>query len=237
MYSIHTYIHHTQKSTKNEIFTKCVNRSIVIYMKIHFACSTSELEVYGKNYIDICNLVRGVGHTITRDWIDNAVATLGDYKKGKIKIDRVEIYNKAVESILASDVVIIEGTVSSFSIGHQMTLALSKNKPTLVLFYNDGSDKKNKLQNSFINGIKSPLLTIARYSSKEDIQRTLTSFLSQSTSPTVKFNIVLSREIENYLDWASFYYKMNKSEFIRDIIAKHMSKDDFNYQKYINPQE
>lgn len=206
-------------------------------MKVHFACSTSELGIYGKNYIDICNLIRDAGHTITRDWIDNAVATLDDYKKGKIKIDRVEIYNKAVESILASNAVVIEGTVSSFSIGHQMTLALSKNKPTLVLIYNDGSDKKNKLQNSFINGIKSPLLTIARYSSKEDIKRNLTSFLSKSSSPSVKFNIVLSKEIENYLDWASFYYKVNKSEFIRDIIANHMSKNDSHYQKYINPRE
>jgi len=206
-------------------------------MKIHFACSTFELEIYGKNYVDICSLIKDAGHTIARDWIDNAVATLEDYKKGKIKIDRVEIYNKAVESILASDVVIIEGTVSSFSIGHQMTLALNKNKPTLVLIYNDGSDKKNKLQNSFINGIKSPFLTIAKYSSKEDIKRILARFLNQSTSHTVKFNIVLSKEIENYLDWASFYYKINKSEFIRDMLTKHINENDLNYQKYIKSEE
>lgn len=206
-------------------------------MKIHFACSTSELEIYSKNYIDICNIIRDMGHTITRDWIDNAVATLSDYKKGKIKIDRVDIYNKAVESILASNVVIIEGTISSFSIGHQMTLALSKNKPTLVLIYNDGSDKKNKLQSSFIHGIKSPLLTVAKYSSAEDLKRILSNFLSKSINTSIKFNIVLSKEIENYLDWASFYYKVNKSEFIRDIIAKHMNRNDLNYQKYISSND
>lgn len=206
-------------------------------MKIHFACSTSELEIYSKNYIDICNIIRDMGHTITRDWIDNAVATLSDYKKGKIKIDRVDIYNKAVESILSSNVVIIEGTISSFSIGHQMTLALSKNKPTLVLIYNDGSDKKNKFQSSFIHGIKSPLLTVAKYSSAEDLKRILSNFLSKSTNASIKFNIVLSKEIENYLNWASFYYKVNKSEFIRDIIVKHMNDNDLNYQKYTSPND
>jgi hypothetical protein len=205
-------------------------------MKIHFACSASELGAYSKNYIYICNLIRDAGHAITRDWIENAVATLSDFKKGKFTINRVDIYNKAIESILASDAVIVEGTVSSFSIGHQMTLALSKNKPTLVLIYNDGSDQKNKLQNSFIYGIKSPFLTITRYSNEEDAKRAITNFLSKGTSPNVKFNIVLNKEIENYLDWASFYYKMNKSEFIRNIISKHMAKDDLNYQKYINPQ-
>lgn len=206
-------------------------------MKIHFACSTSELEIYNKNYTDICNLIRDMGHTITRDWINNAVATLDDYKKGKIKIDRVEIYNKAIESILASDVVIIEGTVSSFSIGHQMTLALGKNKPTLVLIYNDGSEKKNKFQSSFIHGIKSPFLTVSKYSSQEDLKRILTNFLSKSVTTSIKFNIVLSREIENYLNWAGFYYKTNKSEFIRDVLTRHMNIEDKNYQKYLSSDQ
>lgn len=203
-------------------------------MKIHFACSTSELEIYGKNYTDICSLIRDMGHTITRDWIDNAVATLNDYKKGKIKIDRVEIYNKAIESILASDVVIIEGTVSSFSIGHQMTLALGKNKPTLVLIYNDGSERRNKFQSSFIYGVKSPFLTVSKYSNREDLRKILTDFLSKGIAASIKFNIVLSKEIENYLNWASFYYKINKSEFIRDVLTKHMNTEDKNYQKYLS---
>ena len=206
-------------------------------MKIHFGCSTSELRIYSKNYLDICNILRDTGHTLTRDWIENAVSTLDAYEKGKFKVDTVDIYNKAVQSILASDVVIIEGTVSSFSIGHQVTLALSKNKPTLVLLYNDDSAKKNKLQSSFILGIKSPLLSVAKYSSKEDLKRILANFLNKSTSNSVKFNIVLSKEIENYLDWASFYHKVNKSEFIREIIAKHMKDNDTDYQKYISSSE
>lgn len=202
-------------------------------MKVHFACSTSELDVYSKNYIDICNIIRDLGHVISRDWIKNAVATLDDYKKGKIKIDRVDIYNKAIESLLASDVAIIEGTVSSFSIGHQLTLALSKNKPTLVLIYNDGSNQKNKFQSSFIHGMRSPFLAVSKYSSAEDLKRVISNFLNKSISASVKFNIVLTKEIENYLDWASFYYKLNKSEFIRSVIIKHMNNDD-NYKEYLS---
>lgn len=200
-------------------------------MKIHFGCSTSELETYSKNYIDICNVIRNLGHTITRDWIDHAVKTLPDYRKGKLKIDRVNIYNKAVQSIYASDAVVIEGTVSSFSIGHQVTLALNKNKPTLVLIYSGSSQKKNKLQSSFIHGIKSPFLTVVKYSNIEDLQRIFSRFLNETMTASIKFNIVLSKAINIYLDWASFFYKKNKSEFIRDIIVKHM-KQDSEYEKY-----
>lgn len=204
-------------------------------MKVHFACSTSELDVYSKNYLDICNIIRDMGHTIVRDWIENAVTTLKDYKKGKYVVDRVDIYNKSIQSILASDFIVIEGTVSSFSIGHQLTLGLSKNKPVLYLIYRDIDENKNKLQNNFVYGINSPLLTIAKYSSIEDIKRILTNFFNNNSNITTKFNIVLNKEIENYLDWASFYYKMNKSEFIRDIINKHMKEVDINYKKYLSP--
>lgn len=203
-------------------------------MKVHFACSTSELDVYSKNYLDICNIIREQGHTITRDWIKNAVSTLSDYKKGKYKVDRVEIYNKTVQSILASDFVVIEGTISSFSIGHQLTLALSKNKPVLYMMYRDAGENKNKLQNNFVHGVNSPLLTVAKYSSIEDIKKILTNFFNNNSSVSTKFNIVLNKEIDNYLDWASFYYKMNKSEFIRDIINKHMKETDANYKKYLS---
>ncbi|MFA6252121.1 MAG: hypothetical protein WCX74_01860 [Candidatus Paceibacterota bacterium] len=203
-------------------------------MKVHFACSTSELDIYGKNYLDICNIIRDLGHIIARDWIENAVATLNDYKKGKFKIDRVDIYNKAVQSILVSDFIVIEGTVSSFSIGHQLTLALSKNKPVLYMIYRDGGENKNKLQNNFVYGINSPLLTIAKYSSVEDIKNILINFFNNNSNITTKFNIVLNKEIDNYLDWSSFYYKKNKSEFIRDIINKHMKETDLNYKKYLS---
>ena len=203
-------------------------------MKVHFACSTSELEVYSKNYLDIWSIIREQGHAITRDWIKNAVATFKDYEKGKYKVDRADIYNKAIESVLASDFVVIEGTVSSFSIGHQLTLALSKNKPVLFLVYRDAGENKNKLQNSFVHGINSSFLKVAKYSSVEDIKRILIDFFNNNSSIATKFNIVLNKEIDNYLDWASFYYKMNKSEFIRDIINKHMKEEDANYKNYLN---
>ncbi len=203
-------------------------------MKVHFACSTSELEIYGKNYTDICNAIKLQGHTITRDWIDNALMTLKDYKKGKHKIDRVDIYNRSVESLLASDFVVIEGTISSFSIGHQLTLALSKNKPVLFMIYRDIKDGKNKLQASFVHGISSPLLKVSKYSSEEDIKDILKDFLNNNSSVATKFNIVLNKEIESYLDWASFYHKVNKSEFIRNLISKHMKEVDIKYKNYLN---
>lgn len=204
-----------------------------VIMRIHFACSTSELATYKENYREICGLVKGMGHTITRDWLEEAIRLV----EGKAinSLDREDVYNKVVESILASDVVIIEGTVASFSVGHQITLGLSKNKPTLFLIAKDRSGKKKtKAKNSFLAGLNSPLLTVMEYDDS-NLADALNDFLNNNGGrPVVKFNIVLTKEIENYLDWVSFTHKKNRSEFIRNLILKYMREEDAQYRKYLD---
>lgn len=198
-------------------------------MKVHFACSTSKLNKYKGNYRSICNEIKNLGHTITRDWIEEAI---GYYDQGKLEIDREDIYKKSVESILASDVVVAEGTISSFSVGHQITLALSKNKPVLFLSYKS-KDDKSYFRNGFIDGIKTPLLSAITYNDN-NLKDVLEDFFNKNKRGlSVKFNIVLTKYIENYLDWASFTYRTNKSEYIRQIIQKHMDSDK-RYKKYLD---
>lgn len=198
-------------------------------MKVHFACSTSNFIKYQKNYLKICEEIKKLGHTITRDWIGEGVEF---FKQKKTDIDRTDIYKKTIEAILASDVLVVEGTVSSFSIGHQITVAINKNKPVLFLIY-EKNDEKNYFRSSFIDGINTPLITKKTYNNN-NLERTLEDFFnSNKKGATIKFNIVLTKEIDNYLDWASFAYKKNKSEFIRDIIAKHIEENDKRYQEYL----
>ncbi len=202
-------------------------------MKVCFASSTSELSTRKADYRRICSLIKDMGHHITRDWLEEAIGVVEDNIVSSL--DREDVYNKVLSSILIADVMVIEGTLASFSVGHQVTLALSKNKPTLFLIKKDNSKRRGtKQKNSFLGGIASPLLKVVEYddSTLPDI---LNDFLNNNGgSPVVKFNIVLTKDIENYLSWASFTYKINKSEFIRNLILKHMRDDDMQYQRYLN---
>jgi hypothetical protein len=201
-------------------------------MKVCFACSTSELAARKDAYRKICVLVKEMGHVITRDWLEEAIEIVENKAVGSL--DREDVYNKVLGSILASDVMIIEGTVTSFSVGHQVTLALSKNKPTLFLIQKSTGKKHSKPKDSFLAGITSPLLTVVEYDDS-NLADILNDFLNNNGGkPVVKFNIVLTKEIENYLNWASFTHKLNKSEFIRNLILKHMKDEDKQYQKYSN---
>lgn len=201
-------------------------------MKVCFACSTSELATRKDTYRKICSLIKEMGHSIARDWLEEAIEIVEN--KAVNTLDREEVYNKVLGSILAADVMIIEGTVTSFSVGHQVTLALSKNKPTLFLIQKSAGKKHGRSKDSFLAGITSPLLKVAEYDDS-NLADTLNDFLNNNGGkPIVKFNIVLTKEIENYLNWASFTHKLNKSEFIRNLILKHMRNEDTQYQKYSN---
>lgn len=200
-------------------------------MKVCFACSTSELATRKDTYRKICTLIKEMGHSITRDWLEEAIEIVENKAVGTL--DREDVYNKVLSSILISDVMVIEGTVASFSVGHQVTLALSKNKPTLFLI-KKSTGKKHGRKDSFLAGITSPLLTVVEYDDS-NLADILNDFLNNNGGrPVVKFNIVLTKEIESYLNWASFTHKLNKSEFIRNLILKHMKDEDKQYQKYSN---
>ena len=199
-------------------------------MKVFFACSTSELKKYKGNYLEICKLTKEMGHTLTRDWLDEAIELI---EKGTTTINREDIYSQVADAIMAADVIVIEGTVASFSIGHQITLALLKNKPVLFLQLKDKNKKRGRIRNNFIDGIKSPLLNVVQYS-PDELADILNDFFDKNGGKhIVKFNIVLTREIENYLNWVSFSHRVNRSEFIRELILSHMRNDDTKYQKYL----
>ena len=171
-----------------------------------------------------------MGHTITRDWLPEAMEIINS---GRVDMPREGVYEEVVKAILASDVLVVEGTKASFSLGHQITLAISKGKPVLFLKYEKYKTKK-RFTSEFVDGIRNPLLTVAKYNN-ETLPDILNDFLNKNgASPVVKFNIVLTKEIENYLDWASYTYKMNKSEYIRKLILEHMANSDARYQKFIS---
>src|SRR5688572_8047585 len=101
-------------------------------MKIYFTASTAKFDKYQKNYFAIRDFLVNEKHILTRDWlhkarhrIDNGLTEIFDMK---------QIYQDCMKAINEADIVIIEDTVSNFSTGHQITVALQRQKPTLVLW-------------------------------------------------------------------------------------------------------
>lgn len=110
----------------------------------------TEFDKYRDEYFEIRNLLISQGHILTRDFLP-LVEYMADIK---------EIYKSNMTAIKEADLVIVD-TVSNFSIGHQITVALQFRKPTLVLWL---KEKHKKFKQMFIHVIESDILQISEYS-------------------------------------------------------------------------
>lgn len=198
-------------------------------MKVYFTASTAEYEKYKDTYKFIKNHLISNGHTLTRDWIPHVERKI---TQNDIQLDDIkEIYEVCVDSIKLSDLVIIDDTVSNFSTGHQITLALQYKKPTLVLWQ---GEKHKVFQKMFIHGIKSPLLQVSMYDEKT-LESVLGGFISkfESINTQNRFHLVLNGAERQYLDWVQMKKNKSRTLAIREALQDAINNDS-EYLDYLS---
>lgn len=200
-------------------------------MKVYFSCSTAELAKYGADYHAIRDYLVKNGHILTRDWLDETEQYMN---AGNKELNIKSIYKACVEAIREAELVVIEDTVSNFSTGHQITLALQMRKPTLVLWQ---GEKHHHFNQMFIHGIESDLLQVAEYT-KENLNDILQTFINTYEDKPEKnrFHLILSGRERRYLDWAQFTGNKSRTKVIREAL-KHTIENDPDYLAYLQHKQ
>ncbi len=198
-------------------------------MKIYYTSSTAEYNKHKKNYNHIRDFLIQNKHILTRDWIPHTekdIETGQTDLKPKIK----DIYKACIKAIGEAELVIIEDTVSNFSTGHQITVALQQRKPTLVLWQ---GKKHRQFNQTFIHGIESHILEIAEYTDN-NLEEILTHFINKYQGLRVRnrFHLVLNEVERQYLDWAQFNRGKSRTRVIRDSLNKEL-KNDQEYNNFL----
>jgi len=201
-------------------------------MRVYFTCSTAEFSKYRDTYFAIRNYLIAQGHTLTRDWLPHTEERL---QAGNTDIrDIKQIYRACIQAIKEADLVIIEDTVSNFSTGHQITVALQNKKPTLVLWQ---GKKYRQFKQMFIHGIDSDILQVSEYS-PESLLETIVVFIAkyENVSERNRFHLVLNNTERNYLDWAQFTKNKSRTNLIREAMRKVIDADA-EYTGYLSRHE
>ncbi len=195
-------------------------------MKVFFSCSTSNILARREAYETIVDTIKSEGHEITRDWLKKSVDLAAQHEPD---VKRGNHYSLVMSAIIEADLVILDSSVQSMSIGHQLTFAIDKGKPTLLL----ANTTEESMRDLFISGSKSSFLTMKSYNSVAEIPMLVKDFLLKNSSKSkIRFQIVLDKPQHNYIEWASFKYKKNKSEIIKRSIDTTAEKDE-EYQKHL----
>lgn len=198
-------------------------------MKIYFTASTSEYQKYRDLYYFIRNYLLSKEHILTRDWLPLVDERL---QKGDTDLpDIKEIYRLNIEALKESDIVIIDDTISNFSTGHQITLALQFKKPTLVLWQ---GEKNRQFKNMFIHGIESDILQVSEYT-REKLEEIIRVFIHkyEKVHEKNRFHLVLNNTERNYLDWAQFIKNKSRTKVIRNALQREI-ENDIEYIEYLS---
>lgn len=127
-------------------------------------------------------------------------------------------YKKALEILKKADVIMMEVSGHSLSMGFIVSKALDLSKP-VVAFYKKGNKP------FFLSGINDPKFKLIEYTC-ENISEMLDVAVEEvKKGIDVRFNFFVSPKILNYLDWVAQKRMIPRSVFLRNLIEREMKKD------------
>lgn len=181
-------------------------------MKIYFVASIKGKSRYFDNYKAIIKVLKNLGiDVICEDILESTeelVASIADER-------RVRHYKNVLKWINSSDIIVAEASYPSLGVGYEISLALEKGKPVIVLY-------TKEYVPHFIKGCESERLFLVKYD-LQNLKQALKDVLDDAKNQIdLRFTMLLPPKIVNFLDQISKRKKIPKSVFIRDLIKERM---------------
>lgn len=154
-----------------------------------------------------------------------------DYEKATEK-EIIQAVKKMVRKLHNADIVITENTYSVAAVGYDIATAINARKPVLVLKLQD----RGRPGPHPINVLENRLLTYTEYT-KDKLEEILENFIRTAKEKLdTKFILIISPEIDRYLEWSSDYRRLHKAQIVRNAVEKRLDTDK-DYEDYLKRQE
>lgn len=184
-------------------------------MKVYFTSSARASKQLKENYRLIFSLVKSLGHTHLDDYKDSDDASKIYFATHE---ENLRLYKNAMECIRNADVVILEVSTHSLTMGYLLQQGLSMSKPVIALYLQGNKPV-------FAAGIDNEKLQLVEYT-PETLKGELELALQNAQENTdVRFNFFISPAIGRYLDWVSKVKKIPRSVYLRALIEKEISQN------------
>jgi len=183
-------------------------------MKIYFVASIAGKEKYSENYRCIIENLKALGHKLFENVSPSTVKSV----YGLTDEEKIDYYRQVLNWIKNCDVVVTEASYPSLGVGFEISTALEKGKPVIVL-YTEGEGPH------FLEGLESEKLIIIKYSLDDLKQQLKDSLQFAAEQADIRFNFFIPPSISNYLDWISKEKRIPRSVYLRRLIEADMGKN------------
>lgn len=188
------------------------------YMNVYFSSSSQFYKNHKATHDHIIELLEKYGGK-------KPYIALGeiDYEKST-ENEIVRAVGKMENELKNADIVVVENSYSVAGIGFEVATAVKDRKPTLVLMLEDKVRGKGFGPHPMIT-LKHKRLSIKEYVEK-DLEKIIKKFISDAKEKIdTKFILIISPEIDKYLEWAADYKRMHKAQIVRNAVEKEMERD------------
>jgi nucleoside 2-deoxyribosyltransferase len=188
-------------------------------MKIYVSLPLDFEEKDMKAFMEGVSHLKKLGH--------NVVDTTGHNAKSKENAEK--LFSHSDKSLKDTDIVIAEVSKSDSKVGYEIAKAFNEKKFVIALENENAVDKVNPI----VHGNTSKNLMHTKYH-KDNI----TAIIEESVKEAAKrldskFILIISPEIDRYLDWSSTTKRMHKAQIVRNALEQMMKKDK-DYKNYLN---
>jgi hypothetical protein len=177
-------------------------------MNIYFTASVVGKTQHLDNYLAIIDAVKKKGHTIIADHILSVTEQEINLKSEK---ERLNFHKKLEKWIETCDFVIVEASFPSISVGYEVSLALQRGKPVLLL-YAEGHPP------SLFAYHENERLVCQKYTAST-VSQIIDEFIDyvEGTSDT-RFTFFITPAISSHLEKMSKKHRIPKSVYLRQLI-------------------
>jgi len=187
-------------------------------MKVYFTSS-----IRGNTHKELnFKLIHGTLAKLGYEHLDDLVLNFDIQKfyQGN-ELTQSDLFRRTLENINKADVVVLEVSMPSLSMGYILQKSLDASKP-VILLYKDGFDP------FFAMGINHEKLQVIKYDDENLLHELKDALRIAQENSDVRFNFFISPAIGKYLDWISKAKKIPRSVYLRSLIEKDMaSSPDF----------
>ncbi len=186
-------------------------------MKIVVSLPIDEPEKLG-SFLEGVSHLKKLGHNVYETYDTN--------KKNAVN-DIIKNFNKTDKAIKDSDILIAEITNADSKVGYEIARALDEKKVVIAF-----EDEKSKNIYPNIHGNKSRTLIRKKYTSNDIIDVINKALKEAASKLDSKFILIISPEIDRYLEWSAQTKRMHKAQIVRNAVEQQMKKDK-EYKTYL----
>jgi len=186
-------------------------------MQVYFIASSrlveKNKEIYSRMYDFVAADYKMVSDKVKK-WLKTGTK---DLSGAPLQVKR-ENYEETMKCINKADMMVMEVSGHSMSMGYLISKALEMNKPVIALYTVEHKPV-------FIKGIINPKLILVEYN-KDNLEKAMDeAFKKAKGLIDMRFNFFVSPKILTYLDWVGQKRMVPKSVFLRNLIEREMKKE------------